>query len=88
LSRNNFSNLMARLLKKHSFCLQKISPTTFASDVITTHRKRGEAMSQEEIDGIVKLVKTGTAFRCRIGKGRFCYGGTVTDALAAALGDK
>lgn len=84
----NAGNAMSRLLKQPGFCLQKVSPTTFPNDVITTHHRRGDKITEKEEKGIKELVRSGTAFRCRIGKGRYHYGSTVTDAIVGALEGK
>jgi hypothetical protein len=81
----NFGNLMAKLLRQPGFCLQKISRSTFPPDVVMTHRRKGDGYSEAELEGILELVKSGTAFRCRIGKARYYYGRTVAEAIDGAL---
>lgn len=82
---SNFGNLLSKLLKQRSFRLEKISPATFPSDVVATYHRRGERITKKECDAIVALVRSGTAFRCRIGNGRYAYGETVSDAIERAI---
>lgn len=81
----NFGNMLSQLLRERSFCLQKVSRATFASDVIATHHRRGERVTKRETEAIIALVRSGEAFRCRIGKGRFVYGRTVSEAISGAI---
>lgn len=81
----NFGNLLSKLLKQRSFRLEKISPATFPNDVIATYHRRGERITKKESDAIIALVRTGTAFRCRIGNGRYAYGQTVSNAIEVAV---
>lgn len=74
-----------QLCQRHSFSLQRVSPATFPQDVIATYHRRGEKISRGETEAICKLVRTGTAFRCRIAKGRYFYGADANEAIRAAL---
>lgn len=81
----NFGNILSQLLRERSFRLEKISPATFPNDVIATYHRRGERITKKESEAIIALVRTGTAFRCRIGGGRYAYGKTVSEAIAGAM---
>lgn len=83
---DNFGNLLSRLLKQRGFTLQKISPTTLPGDVISRHRRRpADGVREDEFPGILGLIKSGSAFRCRIGKARYWYGTTPSEAIQKAL---
>lgn len=84
MTKDNFGNLLSKLLKQRGFRLEKISPTTFPPDIITTHRRKG-GYTKKELGGILELVRSGTAYRCRIGKSRYFYGETPSDAIRLAL---
>lgn len=74
-----------RLQLQRGYTLQKISPTTYPQDVINAQIRADVPLTRTEIESIVALLKTGSAFRCRIGKGRYCYGRTADEAINAAL---
>mgnify|MGYP003395185137 CR=1 FL=1 len=79
--------MMEKLIRQRGFTLQKISPTTLPGDVVSRHkRKEADGVPESEFPGILGLCKSGSCFRCRIGKGRFWYAETAAEAIKKALG--
>jgi len=76
-------SMLARLWNCRSFSLQRISPTTFPHDVLVRAGKDGH--TEKELKAIAKMLESRRVFRCRIGRGRYHYGLTLTDAVGAAL---
>lgn len=72
--------LMQKLFNQRSFKLERISPTTAPIDVISRCQ-----LSDTEKNALVSLIKKGSAFRCRVGRGKFRYGETATQAIRLAI---
>jgi len=81
------TNILSRLYKCRSFSLQRVSPTTFPQDVLVRHRRDGR-YTRKELAVIADMLNSRSVFRCRIGRGRYFYGLTITEAVAAALRHK
>lgn len=75
-------NALEMLANTGSWKLERISPTTSPGDVAM--RLRSD-MSKQEIQGMMALLKMRTAYRCRIGKGRWYFGSTPEQAAKSAL---
>lgn len=65
----------------HSWQLNRVSPNTYPADVVVTLRRGDQVMSDAEAKAVAEWIRSGTCYRCRIGKGRFFFGDT---PLAAA----
>lgn len=73
----------------HSWQLNRVSATTYPPDVVVTARRQGQPLSDAEITTVAALMRGGSCYRCRIGKGRFYFGDTpLAAAERAAAGEK
>lgn len=74
----------------HSWQLSRVSATTYPADVVVTVKRKGQLISDVEAAAIARLVRFGTCYRCRIGKGRYFFAETAIAAatLAAAAATK
>ncbi len=74
-------DVFEQLNRLRSWKLERISPATFPHDIVV----KLKYLTPKECDTIAAMIKTGTCYRCRIGKGRYFFGETSSAAIAAAL---
>ena len=79
-----FSNLLLRLNKFRSWKLERISPTTYPRDITA----KLKYITECEFKSIKRMMVEGSCYRCRISKGRFFFGASMSDAITAALESK
>lgn len=75
---------MDRLMQYQSWRLERISVRTYPQDITV---KLNE-LSGDEADAIQKMIRSGTCFRCRIGRGRWFFAVSVDEAIALAVNNE
>ncbi|MBC7853483.1 MAG: hypothetical protein IAF94_08610 [Pirellulaceae bacterium] len=72
---------LSKLDKVRSWKLERLSPATYPQDITLKLKYLVEGQAQ----AIAKMLTSGTAYRCRIGKGRWYFSDSADGAIAAAL---
>jgi hypothetical protein len=72
------------LAEFHSWQLNRVSTTTYPHDVVVTARRQGHPLSDSEAKSVAHLMRHGTCYRCRIGKGRYYFGDSPLEAARRA----
>jgi hypothetical protein len=78
------TNAMLLLAQCDTWQLNRVSPRTAPVDVIRPLVME-RVLTDAEIAGITRLLRSKVCYRCRIGKGKYFFGACIADAVLPAL---
>lgn len=79
------ANAIELLAEFHSWQLNRVSLTTYPQDIVSTARRQSQPLTEDEAVAVVRLMRAGSCYRCRIGKGRYYFGVTPREAIDQAI---